>query len=167
MIQLWVNLPKKYKMADPNYQAITKEQMGKVMLPDGKGKVTIVAGAFDGTKGPAKSFTPMNIFIIDLQKGGTVTLNEPGSFNTGMLIIEGEIKVNNEECNTKDFVLFKNEEGEVKIEAAGEKAKIFVLSGEPIDEPIAAGGPFVMNTREELRQANEDYHNGKFGTSDF
>ncbi|WP_312642636.1 pirin family protein [Hydrogenoanaerobacterium sp.] len=167
MIQLWVNLPKKHKMDDPGYQAITKEQMGKVALPDGKGTVTVVAGAYDGVKGPAKSFTPMNIYIIDLQKGGTITLNEPGNFNMGMLILGGEAKVNGEACKTKDFILLKNEEGEVVIHAESDDVKIFVLSGEPIDEPIAAGGPFVMNTREELMQANEDFNNGKFGTHDF
>jgi hypothetical protein len=167
MIQLWVNLPKKDKMAEPGYQAITKEQMGKVTFPDGKGTVTVVAGVFSGAKGPAKTFTPMNIYIIDLKKDGTITLNEPGSFNLGMLILEGEIKVNGEVGKEKDFVLFKNEEGQVTIEAVSENVKIFVLSGEPIDEPIAAGGPFVMNTKDELKQANEDFNNGKFGTFDF
>lgn len=167
MIQLWVNLPKKDKFAEPGYQAITKERMGKVTLPDEKGSVTIVAGAFDGVKGPAKTFTPMNIYTIELKQGGVVTLNEPANFNFGMLILSGEVKVNGQVGKEKDFVLFKNEEGEVVIEAASDDVKIFVLSGEPINEPIAAGGPFVMNTREELRQANEDFNNGKFGTFDF
>lgn len=167
MIQLWVNLPKKDKWADPGYQAITNEQMGKINLPDETGNITVVAGTFSGTKGPAKTFTPMNIYIIDLVKGGTLTLNEPSNFNMGMLILEGKIKVNGQEGKVKDFVLFKNEEGQVNIEAVSDTVKIFVLSGEPIDEPIAAGGPFVMNTGEELRQANEDFNNGKFGTFDF
>jgi redox-sensitive bicupin YhaK (pirin superfamily) len=167
MIQLWVNLPKKDKWADPGYQAITNEQMGKINLPDETGNVTVVAGTFSGIKGPAKTFTPMNIYIIDLVKGGTLTLNEPGNFNMGMLILEGEIMVNGQEGKVKDFVLFVNEEGQVNIEAVSDTVKIFVLSGEPIDEPIAAGGPFVMNTGEELRQANEDFNNGKFGTFDF
>lgn len=167
MIQLWVNLPKKDKFAEPGYQAITKEQMGKVTLPDEKGSVTIVAGTFDGVKGPAKTFTPMNIYTIELKQGGAVTLNEPANFNFGMLILSGEVKVNGRDGKEKDFVLFKNEEGEGVIEADSDDVKIFVLSGEPINEPIAAGGPFVMNTREELRQANEDFNNGKFGTFDF
>ncbi len=167
MIQLWVNLPQKDKWAEPGYQAITYGEMGKVNLPDGLGTVTVVAGAYDGVKGPAKSFTPMNIYIADLKKNGIMTINEPGHFNFGMLVLEGEIRVNGEACKAKDFVLFKNEEGEVLVEAVSENAKIFVLSGEPINEPIAAGGPFVMNTREELQQANEDFRNGKFGTEDF
>jgi len=167
MIQLWVNLPAKDKFAEPGYQAITKEQMGKVSLPDEKGGITIVAGAFKGVKGPAKTFTPMNIYTVELKQGGAVTLNEPANFNFGMLILSGEVKVNGRAGKEKDFVLFKNEEGEAVIEAASNDVKIFVLSGEPINEPIAAGGPFVMNTREELRQANEDFNNGKFGTFDF
>lgn len=167
MIQLWVNLPKKDKMTEPRYQAITNENMGKVSLPNGEGNITIVSGNFNGVKGPAKTFTPMNIYIIDLANNGKVELNEPGNFNTGFLILDGEIKVNGKLCKAKDFVLFKNEDGDINIELISEDAKIFVLSGEPINEPIFAAGPFVMNTREELRQANDDYDNGKFGSSDF
>ncbi len=167
MIQLWVNLPKKDKWAEPGYQAITHEDMGALDLPDGLGRVTIVAGAYNGVKGPARTFTPINIYIADLKEKGELILNEPGHFNFGMLVLDGEIRVNGEACKAKDFVLFKNEEGDVLVEAVSEKAKIFMLSGEPINEPIAAGGPFVMNTREELQQANDDFRNGKFGTHDF
>ncbi len=167
MIQLWVNLPKKDKMTEPAYQAIMNKNMGKVVLGDGEGNITIVAGEFEGIKGPAKTFTPMNIYTIDLNKNGKVTLNEPGDYNMGILILNGSINVNGESNDTKDFVLFKNEDGAVNIEATSENVKIFVLSGEPINEPIAAGGPFVMNTKEELRQANEDFNNGKFGKEDF
>lgn len=167
MIQLWVNLPQKDKLTEPRYQAITNDQMGKVFLPDHQGTITVVSGDFEGTKGPEKTFSPMNIYTITLKQGGKVTLNEPAHFNFGLLILSGALKVNGNEAKTKDFVLFKNEAGEVTIEAASDDAQIFVLSGEPIDEPIAAGGPFVMNTREELRQANEDFNNGKFGTFEF
>lgn len=167
MIQLWVNLPQKDKWAEPGYQAITHGEMGTANLPDGLGTVTVVAGAYNGVKGPARTFTPMNIYIAELKKSGKLPMNEPGHFNFGMLVLDGEIRVNGEACKAKDFVLFKNEEGEVIVEAVSEKAKVFVLSGEPINEQIAAGGPFVMNTREELQQANEDFRNGKFGTDDF
>ncbi len=167
VIQLWVNLPKKDKMTEPRYQAITKEDMGKAVLAEDHGTVTVVAGAFNGVKGPAKTFTPMNIYVIDLINHGEVTLNEPGYFNMGILVLDGDVSVNDETYRAKDFILFHNEDGDVRIKSLSATAKIFVLSGEPINEPIAAGGPFVMNTREELRQANEDYHNGKFGTSDF
>ncbi len=167
LIQLWVNLPKKDKMTQPAYQAIENKDMGKLLLENEKGSITVVAGEFDGVKGPAKSYTPMNIYFADLNKNGKITLNEPKNYNFGMLILNGTININGEEHNDKDFILFKNEEGQVNIEAISEKSKIFVLSAEPINESVAAGGPFVMNTKEELRQANEDFYNGKFGTHEF
>ncbi len=167
MIQLWVNLPKKDKMTKPAYQAIENKDMGKLSLSDEQGSITVVAGEFDGVKGSAKTHTPMNIYVIDLNKNGKVTLNEPGDYNFGILVLSGTVNVNDELHESKDFILFKNEDGTVKLEATSENVKILVLSGEPINEPIAAGGPFVMNTKEELRQANEDFYNGEFGTSDF
>ena len=167
MIQLWVNLPKKDKMTDPAYQAIENKDMGKLVLENNQGTVTVVAGEYNGVKGPAKTHTPMNIYVIDLNKNGRVILNEPDNFNFGMLLLSGTVNVNEEAHETNDFILFKNEDGSVNIEATSEDVKLFVLSGEPINEPIAAGGPFVMNTKEELRQANEDFYNGDFGTSDF
>ncbi|MDR7855959.1 pirin family protein [Tissierella sp.] len=167
VIQLWVNLPKKYKMVEPRYQAITKEDMGKIVLPDEKGNVIIVAGTFNGVEGPAKTFSPMNIYTVEITNNTYVKINEPSNFNMGILVLDGEIKINKELCKAKDFILFKNEDGDVNIEGISENAKVFILSGEPINEPIAAGGPFVMNTKEELSMANEDFNNGKFGTSDF
>lgn len=167
LIQLWVNLPKKDKMTQPAYQAIENKDMGKLLLENEQGSITVVAGEFDGVKGPARSHTPMNIYFADLNKNGKITLNEPKNYNFGILILNGTININGEEHNDKDFILFKNEEGQVNIESISENSKIFVLSAEPINEPVAAGGPFVMNTKEELRQANEDFYNGKFGTHEF
>ena len=167
MIQLWVNLPAKDKMTQPGYQAITNDQMGKVPLPDGKGQATVVTGTYGGVNGPAKTFSPMNIYLIDLTKEGRALLQEPSIYNLGLLILDGEVLVNGEACRHKDFILFKNEEGEVLLEGVDPKSKVFVLSGEPLNEPIAAQGPFVMNTMEEIRQAYEDFNNGKFGTKEF
>lgn len=167
MIQLWVNLPKKYKWATPRYQDISKKNMGSFDIPDNKGNVTIVAGEFKGIKGPAKTFSPINIYIIDLENKGDILFTEPGNYNTGMLILEGDLKINNTDCREKDFILFENKDGDIKIESISDKAKIIVLSGEPIDEPIATGGPFVMNTREEIVQASLDFKEGKFGSLDF
>lgn len=167
MIQLWVNLPRKDKMSEPKYQAITKEQMGKVELPDGAGSATIVSGTFKGVKGPASTFSPINVYILDLKAGGSVQLDEPADFNLGLLVLGGEATINDEACIAKDFVLFQNEPGDVTISATSDETKIFVLSGQPLNEPVVAGGPFVMNTREELLQANEDFRNGKFGPDRF
>lgn len=167
MIQLWVNLPKQYKMTNPRYQAIVNKDMKKVVMDNESATITIVAGEFNGVAGPAKTFSPMNIYIVDLNGGEKISLNEPSNYNVGILILNGDIHVNGESHNESDFVLFHNEEGTINLEAPAGGGKIFVLSGEPINEPIAAGGPFVMNTTEELRQAQEDFYNGKFGDMNF
>lgn len=167
MIQLWVNLPSAYKMSEPGYQAIVKEQMGKALTEDALGEITVVAGNYKGVKGPARTFSPMNIMFIDLKKGGQVVLEEPGHYNLGLLVVEGEAEINKENCRHKDLILFAKEDGEVVIRGVGDKTRIFVLSGEPLNEPVAAQGPFVMNTMEEIRQAYEDFNSGKFGSRDF
>lgn len=167
MIQLWVNLPAKNKMDPPKYQELVKENMGSYTIPNNGGRVSIIAGQFKDIKGPASTFTPINIYTIDLENKGELEFEEPSDFNTGILILEGDIKINDKDCKNGDFILFENKAGKIKIESITEKSMAIVLSGEPIDEPIATGGPFVMNTREEVRQANDDYHNGRFGSLDF
>lgn len=167
MIQLWVNLPREDKMTEPRYQDLAKEDMGEYILEDNKGRVAIVAGEFKGVKGPAKTFSPINIYTIELENGGSIDFAEPGDYNTGILVLSGDIKINNRESSEKDFILFHNREGDIRIESISEKAKVIVLSGQPIDEPIATGGPFVMNTKEEIATASKDFREGKFGSSDF
>lgn len=168
MIQLWVNLPKDKKMIEPKYQPLLKENMGTFELDNNAGEVSIIAGEFQGVKSPASTFTNINIYNINLKNYGKVILREPGNFNTGMLILKGEIKINEEKiCKEADFVLFHNIEGEVSVEAMTEEALFIVLSGEPIDEPIVSYGPFVMNTMEEIREAYEDFSINKFGTKNF
>lgn len=168
MIQLWVNLPKKNKLDPPKYQELLKENMGSFIIPDDGGSVSIIAGEFNGVKGPASTFSPINMYTIRLKNAGKLSLDEPSNFNTGILILNGNVKVNeNTDCNEGDFILFENKEGNITIEAISENAMAIVLSGEPIDEPIAAGGPFVMNTSEEIQLAYRDFREGKFGSLDF
>lgn len=167
MVQLWVNLPAKDKMTEPGYQAIEAKDMGKYTSPDGKSVVHIISGEFEGVKGPARTFTPINTYRAQMEEGGELTLREPGHFHTGFLVIKGNLEVNGRKVNEHDFVLMEIGEGEIHLTALSPDTQILMLSGEPIDEPIVAGGPFVMNTYEELRQANEDYHTGKFGSHDF
>ena len=162
MVQLWVNLPAKDKMSAPKYQEITKPLMGKYELPNNGGNIEIIAGEYKGIKGPAYTFTPMNVFNTYLQKSGTAELDFPKEYNTGILIVKGTAKINDREIGTDHFVLFKNESGKIKIEGL-ENATLLVLSGEPINEPIAQYGPFLMNTWEELEQAIQDVNAGKFG----
>lgn len=167
MIQLWINLPKKDKLTNPRYQELTKENMGKVRLPNDHGDVIVVAGEFEGVEGPALTFSPMNIYIINLNSGGSINLNEPGNYNTGILVISGDLDINDTTCTENDFILFENKEGIISIDKVSSDSKLIILSGEPLNEPVVAGGPFIMNTKEELIQASLNYREGRFGTDDF
>jgi redox-sensitive bicupin YhaK (pirin superfamily) len=162
MVQLWVNLPAKYKMTKPKYQEITHSLMGKFAIPGDKGFVEVIAGEFNGIKGPAFTFSPMQVYNARLKKGANIELNFPVSYNTGILIIEGSVIIDGETAPADHFILFKNDGEMIPIETT-EDAVLLVLSGEPIDEPIAQYGPFLMNTREELEQAIADVNAGKFG----
>jgi hypothetical protein len=163
MVQLWVNLPAKDKMTNAKYQAIENKDMTRVLLDDGKSIVEIIAGEYKGKKGPAFTFSPVNLFNAKLIKGAKAGFSFEKNFNTGMLVIEGEIKINNLKTATENqFVLFGHDGEDIVIEAI-EPSIVLVLSGKPIHEPIASYGPFVMNTEAEIRKAYEDFNNGKFG----
>lgn len=163
MVQMWVNLPSKYKMSQPKYQAISNDQMGKYELADNAGFIEVIAGNYKEVNGPASTFTPVHMQNAKLNSGGRVHFSFPAHYNTALLVIEGSIKVNDTEIVPTDhFVLFENEGEDFIIEAL-ENAIVLVLSGEPINEPIFAHGPFVMNTREEIVQAFNDVNLGKFG----
>jgi redox-sensitive bicupin YhaK (pirin superfamily) len=162
MVQLWVNLPAKFKKTKPKYQEVTNSLMGRNYLADEKGFIEVIAGEYKGTKGPASTFTPMQVYNARLKKGANVELNFPSTYNTGILVAEGSAVINGEKVLTDHFVLFKNE-GEFISIGANEDAILLVLSGEPIDEPIAQYGPFLMNTLEEVQQAMRDVNAGKFG----
>lgn len=162
MVQLWVNLPAKYKMTAPKYQEITHSMMGHYDLPDGKGLIEVLAGQYKNMKGPASTFTPMHVYNARLKKGATAELSFPKNYNTAFLVIEGDAVINDADVAADHFVLFKNDGEDINLKAT-EDAVILVLSGEPIDEPIAQYGPFLMNTWEELEQAINDVNAGKFG----
>ncbi|MFY8138791.1 MAG: pirin family protein [Flavobacteriales bacterium] len=164
MVQLWVNLPAKDKMTTPKYQGLNNEQMGKYIIPEEGGVVDVIAGDFKGVKGPASTFTPINMYVIRLKQGKRLEFDLPASFNTGLLVTEGAVKFNNDaQANTDEFTLFQNDGETITVEAL-EDAVILVLNGEGIDEPIAAHGPFLMNTYDEIHQAIKDFSTGKFGT---
>ena len=164
MVQLWVNLPAKDKMTTPKYQGLNNEQMGKYIIPEEGGVVDVIAGDFKGVKGPASTFTPINMYVIRLKQGKRLEFDLPASFNTGLLVTEGAVKFNNDaQANTDEFALFQNDGETITVEAL-EEAVILVLNGEGIDEPIAAHGPFLMNTYDEIHQAIKDFSTGKFGT---
>ena len=166
MVQLWVNLPAKDKMTEPKYQNIEKNDLAKVDLGNGVGTIDIIAGEFENNKGPASSFSPLSLFNVKLNKGKGTSLSFKESHNTGLLVIKGNVTINNsEKAPTNHFVLFNNKGSEFTIRA-DDDAEILILSGEPIDEPIASYGPFVMNTNDEIRQTIDDFNNGKFGYLD-
>jgi quercetin 2,3-dioxygenase len=163
MVQLWVNLPKKDKLTQPNYQDIRFDDMPTIALADRAGIVKVIAGNFNGHKGKANTFTDINLFNIHLNTYGHCSFSIPENHNTMLLVIEGKLEVNGNPAEQHSFVLFKNE-GEVIDIKAKEKSVVLVLSGDPIDEPIAQYGPFVMNTQEELQEAFREFQSGKFGT---
>jgi len=162
MVQLWVNLPAKDKKTKPKYQEITNSMMGRHYFADEKSFIEVITGEYNGTKGPANTFTPMQVYNARLKKNAKVTLFFPSNYNTGMLVIEGLATINGNAVATDHFTLFNNEGEEIEIEAT-EDTIILVLSGEPIDEPIAAYGPFLMNTWQEVEEAIESVSRGKFG----
>jgi len=164
MVQIWVNLPKKYKMSAPKYQAILSGQKGRFEINNAMGTVSIIAGEYNGIKGAAETFSPVEMYDINLKENGEAAFQLPATFNTGLLVIEGEIVINETAtAGEHQYVQFKNEEGEIKIKAS-KKSIVLLLSGEPINEPVAAYGPFVMNTMEEIQEAVNDFNSGKFGT---
>lgn len=161
MAQLWVNLPAKDKMSPPQYQGITHEQIAKHALPGGE--VEVIAGQYRDTPGTASTFTPVHLYNVRLSKDAKATFEFPAHFNTALLVVEGSLRINDSETAPTDhFALFDNDGEAFEVEAL-EDALALVLSGEPIDEPIAAHGPFVMNTRAEIQEAFEDFYAGKFG----
>ena len=163
MVQLWVNLPAKDKMSKPKYQAISNVQIPKIALPNNGGIIEVIAGNYDGNKGAASTFSPVHLINAKLNAGGAVSFSFPSNYNTALLVIEGNVIVNDiEDVPLDHFALFANE-GETFTVKASENSVVLLLSGEPIKEPIASHGPFVMNTRQEIMQAFEDYQNGKFG----
>jgi redox-sensitive bicupin YhaK (pirin superfamily) len=161
MVQLWVNLPKKDKSVAPHYQALTGDKMGRLELPNGV--VNVIAGQLNGVKGPAETYSPVNLYDIRLNKDGEIGFPIPASQNTALLVIEGNITVNDRTAAQHSFVLFGNEGEDISLRAL-DNSVVLLLSGEPINEPIVSYGPFVMNTQKEIYEAIHDFQHGKFGT---
>ncbi|HRG20360.1 MAG TPA: pirin family protein [Saprospiraceae bacterium] len=163
MVQLWVNLPAKDKMSTPKYQALENSVMTKVPLADGQSWVEVIAGAYQGHQGSASTFSPMHIYNVKMKAGASADFTLPANYNTALLVVEGSITINGtEKAQGDQMALFANS-GENFSVLADQDAIVLILSGEPLNEPIAAHGPFVMNTREELIAAFTDYNEGKFG----
>jgi hypothetical protein len=163
MVQLWVNLPAKDKMAPPRYQSILNTAIPAVTLPDGRGTVRVIAGEFMGRKGPARTFTPMHVWDLRLAGDQRVDLAVPDGWTTALVVLKGSVRVNGSEpVRAAEVGLFDRTGTSICIDDAKDTTAL-LLSGEPIDEPIVGSGPFVMNTAQQIRQAISDYQNGKMG----
>ena len=165
MVQLWVNLPAKDKMAPAGYQGITADMIPTVQLPDGSGIARIIAGNLLGTKGPAKTFTPINMWDVRLNRDADVELDLPEGHTAILVVLSGHVTVNGQqEAGEAEVILFDRNGHGASLHADGD-ATVLVLTGEPIDEPIVGYGPFVMNSEAEIRQAVEDFNAGRFANA--
>ncbi|MES2035664.1 MAG: pirin family protein [Pseudomonadota bacterium] len=165
MVQLWVNLPARDKMAPGGYQGILKADIPVVSLPRGTGKARVIAGEYLGARGPAKTFTPVNVWDLSLEAEADLTLDLPEGHTAMIVVLTGRVAIESDhDAEEAEVVLFARDGGSVDVRAVA-ASRLLVLTGEPIDEPIVGYGPFVMNTDAEIRQAVDDFNNGRFVTA--
>ncbi len=164
MMQLWVNLPAKDKMAPPRYQTLLDGEIPSVPLPEGAGRLRVIAGEFDGKKGPAKTFTPINVWDLRLNAGKTATFATPEGHTTAIIPMHGRATVNGtQSVGEAQLAMLERSGGEFTI-GADSDATLLMLSGEPLNEPVVGYGPFVMTSDREIAQAIRDYQSGRFGS---
>ena len=161
MVQLWINLPKKNKMTKPKYQEIKSKDIPRVNLGD-EIELRVITGDYQGVKGPSLTFSPMNIYDITSKNYKDISLKFNNSTNTVILIMSGELEIGKEIFKEKNILIFEQEGENIEL-AISKEFKGLILNSEPIDEPIVAHGPFIMNTKEEIMEAIEDFQNGKMG----
>ncbi len=165
MVQLWVNLPSAEKMAPPRYQEIRHGSIPTVPLDDESGAVRVIAGSYRGTRGPARTVTPVTLWDLTLREGRSATLELPEGHSAALLVLRGAVRIDGEKARPPDLILFGRDGEGITVDCL-EDASALLLGGAPIDEPIAGYGPFVMNTREEITQAMDDYRDGRMGHLD-
>ncbi|MDG2064460.1 MAG: pirin family protein [SAR324 cluster bacterium] len=163
MVQLWVNLPAKHKMTKPRYQPLDKKDLPTVLLQDGTTKVKIIAGNFGSSFSPVETFTKINIYEVEGHLNSEVNLNFDDGTNTLILQLAGSSFIGDQHLDKGDLGIFDSNGVSINLKTA-EDSKILILNGEPIEEPLAAHGPFVMNTRDELIDAFRDFQEGKMGS---
>ena len=163
MVQLWVNLPARDKSAPGGYQSILGGEIPTVDLPDGAGTLRVIAGEHDGTAGPAKTFTPINVWDARLNAGSDISLDLPEGHTAMLVTLSGQITINGVQKATDAEMVLLSTGGAGAAVHADRDTTLLVLTGVPIDEPVVGQGPFVMNTRDEIRTAMADYRSGRFG----
>ena len=161
MVQLWVNLPARDKMSPPRYQAIVNGDIPAVELASGKARARIIAGELEGTRGPATTFTPINMWDVRLDAGAEVKLPLPDGHNALIAVLTGHVTIDGQHVGEAEVARFSTEGEGARLRADGD-SMVLVLTGEPIDEPVFGYGPFVMNTEAEIRQAIDDFNSGRF-----
>ena len=161
MMQLWVNLPAKHKMDPPGYQGLTADQMGEVRL-DGGGVVSVIAGEYRGVRGPARTHTPIDLWRVELEAGASMDMAFPAHHNASVFVMEGDLGAGDARAEQHQLMLFDHAGSDVEISTT-DGAHLLVLAGEPLGEPVVARGPFVMNTPEEIADADADFRMGRFG----
>jgi quercetin 2,3-dioxygenase len=162
MVQLWVNLPSRYKMIAPKYQPILSKDIPVVQLPDNAGVLRVIAGSYAGTQGAAATYSPVDLWDIKVNAGKSVELAVPDGHNAMLFVRKGSIGLGGGKAVAGDLVLFERNGNRLSLQA-GEDTSLLLMGGEPIAEPIVASGPFVMNTEQEIRRAMMDYHSGQMG----
>ncbi|WP_338578543.1 pirin family protein [Brevundimonas olei] len=163
MVQLWVNLPAKDKMTRPGYQSILNADIPTVSLPDDAGTARIIAGAMGGSKGPASTFTPINVWDVQLNRDAETTLDLPEGHTAMVVVLSGHVTVNGDQPAGAAEALLLDRQGDSVALSADADTTLLILTGEPIDEPIVGYGPFVMNSEDEIRTAITDFNSGRFG----
>ncbi len=164
MVQLWVNLPAKDKMTTPRYQALTATDIPRIEMDEGEGHIRVIAGEFDGHHGPAHTFSPVNVWDGELKADYETMLQIPAGHNALLVLLSGELVVNaGQKVLDSSIVIFAQDSDPIIQIQAYQDSKFVVLTGKPLKEPIQGYGPFVMNTKEEIVQAFQDFNQGKFG----
>ncbi|ELI8801653.1 pirin family protein [Klebsiella michiganensis] len=163
MIQLWVNLPAKDKMTKPGYQSITADVIPDVELPNNAGHMRVIAGRYEDTVGPAHTFSPLNVWDLQLNQSQEITLHQPDGWSTALVVLEGEIVVNGEGSAREGQLVVLSQKGEALHLAASSNVKVLLMAGEPLQEPIVGYGPFVMNSKAQIAEAVRDFNSGRFG----
>lgn len=163
MIQLWVNLPAKDKMTAPGYQSIEAAAIPVVDLPDDSGSLRTIAGRYADATGPARTFSALNVWDMQLKQNKETTFTQPDGWSTALVVLEGSVTVNGESTVQEAQLVVFSHQGERVHLHANSDAKVLVLAGEPINEPIVGYGPFVMNSQTEIAEAVRDFNSGRFG----
>lgn len=163
MIQLWVNLPAKDKMTQPGYQSITADVIPDVELPNNAGHMRVIAGRYEDIVGPAHTFSPLNVWDLQLNQSQEITLHQPAGWSTALVVLEGEVVVNGEGSAREGQLVVLSQKGEALHLSASSNAKVLLMACEPLQEPIVGYGPFVMNTKAQIAEAVRDFNSGRFG----